>query len=157
MGVRASFGDVITLADTAGTLWSGESKAVFFEPFGPNTEVSAPLAGIVRYADDFGVYGKSVILDHGVGISSMYFGLIDISVEPGVLIEQGKPLGRMGNSGLSWATLLGAMVFVRGVPVDPREWFDLQLYRSVIESPLNQAKDKLGIVRPASSSLVGAP
>ena len=119
--------------------------------------MSAPLAGIVRYADDFGVYGKSVILDHGVGISSMYFGLIDISVEPGVLIEQGKPLGRMGNSGLSWATLLGAMVFVRGVPVDPREWFDLQLYRSVIESPLNQAKDKLGIVRPASSSLVGAP
>ena len=154
MGVRASFGDLLTLADTVGTLWSGNSNAVFFEPFGPSTVVSAPFAGIVRYADDFGVYGKSVILDHGVGISSMYFGLIDISVESGVLIEQGRPLGRMGNTGLTWATLLGAMVFVHGVPVDPREWFDLQLYRLVIDTPLNQARDKLDIPYPTSLTRV---
>jgi len=73
---------------------SGEDIAA---PLG--AEVHASNTGKVILADDLFFSGKSIILDHGWGIYTMYFHLSEIGVHPGGIVRKGQLIGRVGASG----------------------------------------------------------
>ena len=83
------------------------------------TPILASNAGSVILVDDFFFSGKSVILDHGQGVYSMYFHLSEILVREGEKISKGDVLGQVGSTGRSTGPHLHWGVRVRGAKVDP--------------------------------------
>lgn len=66
----------------------------------PGTPVLAAADGIVSMVDqDMFLTGKTLILDHGYGLSTTYMHMSDITVAPGQQVKQGEMIGRVGASG----------------------------------------------------------
>jgi murein DD-endopeptidase MepM/ murein hydrolase activator NlpD len=86
----------------------------------PGTPVTATAGGVVRFAGAAEAYGKTIILDHGLGIESRYAHLQQISVASGQRVERGQLIGLSGNTGRSTAPHLHYEVQVNGRAVDPR-------------------------------------
>ena len=80
--------------------------------------------GVVVYADDLGIYGNCVIVDHGLGVQSLYAHLSSIDVRVGERVDKGRPLGRSGMTGLAAGDHLHFTMLVNGHPVNPVEWWD---------------------------------
>ena len=92
------------------------------------TPVLAAHNGIVRLADDHFFSGKSVILDHGSGLFTLYFHLNESGVREGAAVKRGEIIGKVGASGrvtgphLHWGTVLaGARVNPLGLLSLPPE------------------------------------
>ncbi len=86
--------------------------------------VHASNAGVVVHADFLGIYGNCVILDHGLGVQSLYAHLSTIGVKVGDSVTKGHELGRTGVTGLAGGDHLHFTILVQGVPVNPVEWWD---------------------------------
>lgn len=85
------------------------------------TEVLAANHGRVVLTGDYFFAGKSVVLDHGGGLYTMYFHLSELKVDAGAMVRRGDVLALSGMSGrvtgphLHWAARLGT------ARVDPME------------------------------------
>jgi murein DD-endopeptidase MepM/ murein hydrolase activator NlpD len=86
--------------------------------------VHASNAGVVVHADFLGIYGNCVILDHGLGVQSLYAHLSSIGVKPGDTVTKGQELGRTGATGLAGGDHLHFTMLLQGTPVNPVEWWD---------------------------------
>ena len=76
------------------------------------------------YADELGIYGNCVIVDHGMGVQSLYAHLSSIGVEPGAKVEKEQELGRSGMTGLAGGDHLHFTMLINGQMVNPVEWWD---------------------------------
>jgi murein DD-endopeptidase MepM/ murein hydrolase activator NlpD len=81
--------------------------------------VQAANNGRVALVGDFFFSGKSVFLDHGQGIYSMYFHLSKIRVVEGQELQKGEVLGLVGMTGRATGPHLHWGVRVGGACVDP--------------------------------------
>ena len=86
--------------------------------------IEAANTGRVILADYFGIYGNSVLIDHGAGLVSLYAHLSSVDVEVGQMVGKKEILGRSGATGLAGGDHLHFGLFVHGVPVNPIEWWD---------------------------------
>ena len=86
--------------------------------------VLAAHNGVVVHAGDLGIYGNCVILDHGLGVQSLYAHLSSIDVKPGDQLEKGRRLGASGMTGLAAGDHLHFTMLVGGRLVNPVEWWD---------------------------------
>jgi murein DD-endopeptidase MepM/ murein hydrolase activator NlpD len=86
--------------------------------------VLAANTGVVVYAADLGIYGNTVMVDHGLGVQSLYAHLSSIDVKEGDRVEKGHVLGRSGMTGLAGGDHLHFTMLVNGQPVNPVEWWD---------------------------------
>jgi murein DD-endopeptidase MepM/ murein hydrolase activator NlpD len=109
-----------------------------------NAELRASNGGIVVFADDFGIYGETVILDHGFGLMTLYGHLSSIAVQVGDKVEKGTKLGRTGETGLAGGDHLHFEFRLAGTPVTPFEWLDPGWIKSHIEGQIEFAKGQLG-------------
>lgn len=90
----------------------------FHADFGQPIYASAP--GVVQIASTFGGYGRTVVLDHGEGLLTLYAHMSVIGVESGDQVERGDILGFVGSTGLSTGPHLHFEVWVEGkTAVDP--------------------------------------
>jgi len=80
--------------------------------------------GKVVFADELGIYGNCVIVDHGMGLQSLYAHLSSIEVKAGQDVEKEQPLGRSGMTGLAGGDHLHFTMLVNGHMVNPVEWWD---------------------------------
>jgi murein DD-endopeptidase MepM/ murein hydrolase activator NlpD len=80
--------------------------------------------GKVLFADELGIYGNCVILDHGMGVQSLYAHLSSIEVQAGQTVEKEQTLGRSGMTGLAGGDHLHFTMLVNGRMVNPVEWWD---------------------------------
>lgn len=87
-------------------------------------EIQAANDGIVKLARFFGIYGNTVVIDHGYGLMTLYGHLSTIAVEEGERVERGQTIGRSGQTGLAGGDHLHFTVLLGGLPVDPQEWWD---------------------------------
>lgn len=77
------------------------------------TPIHAPAAGEVIETGHFYFNGKTVFLDHGRGLISIFSHMDSIEVETGQRVEQGERLGTVGMTGrvtgphLHWSVSLG--------------------------------------------------
>jgi murein DD-endopeptidase MepM/ murein hydrolase activator NlpD len=86
--------------------------------------VHASNAGLVLHADFLGIYGNCVIIDHGLGVQSLYAHLSSIGVKPGDTVTKGQEIGRTGATGLAGGDHLHFTMLLQGTPVNPVEWWD---------------------------------
>jgi murein DD-endopeptidase MepM/ murein hydrolase activator NlpD len=86
--------------------------------------VHAANSGVVVHADYLGIYGNCVIIDHGLGVQSLYAHLSQIGVKVGEQVKKDQEIGRTGSTGLAGGDHLHFTMLVDGVPVNPVEWWD---------------------------------
>ena len=89
-----------------------------------NMKVVAANRGKVLFADELGIYGNCVILDHGMGVQSLYGHLSSFSVKAGDTVEKEQELGHSGMTGLAGGDHLHFTMLVNGQMVNPVEWWD---------------------------------
>ncbi|OFW08701.1 MAG: hypothetical protein A3H96_08535 [Acidobacteria bacterium RIFCSPLOWO2_02_FULL_67_36] len=87
-------------------------------------KIVAANRGSVVFADNLGIYGTCVIIDHGMGVQSLYGHLSSIGVKAGDLVEKEQELGRSGMTGLAGGDHLHFTMLVNGHMVNPVEWWD---------------------------------
>lgn len=83
------------------------------------TTIQAPAAGRVIEVGDYFFNGKTVLIDHGQGLVTLYCHLEQIEVQRGAQVQTGDSLGRVGMSGRATAPHLHWGVSLNGVRVDP--------------------------------------
>jgi len=83
------------------------------------TPVLASNRGVVVLVDELFFSGKSVILDHGWGLYSMYFHLSETLVSYGDRVSTGTLLGHVGTTGRSSGPHLHWGIILKGARVDP--------------------------------------
>jgi murein DD-endopeptidase MepM/ murein hydrolase activator NlpD len=83
------------------------------------TPVKAAATGVVSLTGEHFFAGKSVYIDHGHDIISMYFHLDSISVQEGQTIAKGDILGRVGATGRATGPHLHWGVRIQNTPIDP--------------------------------------
>ncbi len=86
--------------------------------------VEAANSGTVAFAGDLGIYGNAVILDHGLGLFSLYGHLSAIDVKVGDSVTKRQILGKTGETGLAAGDHLHFGIYLDGVAVLPVEWWD---------------------------------
>lgn len=86
--------------------------------------VEAANRGRVVFADYLGIYGNTVILDHGQGVFSLYAHLSQIDVPLNAMVEKGSIIGHTGHTGMAGGDHLHFSMLVNGIFVDPVEWWD---------------------------------
>lgn len=86
--------------------------------------VPAANNGQVVFTGFFGIYGQTVIIDHGMGLQTLYAHLREIDVKPGQDVKKGDPIGKTGTTGLAGGDHLHFGVLVFGHETSPIEWWD---------------------------------
>jgi len=89
-----------------------------------NSEVPAANSGSVIFADRLGIYGNTVVIDHGQGLASAYSHLNSINVKIGQEVVKGDIVGLTGQTGLAGGDHLHFAILVNGEFVNPIEWWD---------------------------------
>jgi murein DD-endopeptidase MepM/ murein hydrolase activator NlpD len=101
---------------------NGEPRSPHFglDIAGPTgAEIRAPADGVVTLAEpDLFFTGRTLILDHGLGLTSLYAHLSASSVEVGKRVRQGEVIGRIGATGRVTGPHLHWGLFWNATPVD---------------------------------------
>ena len=105
-----------------------------------NALVLASNGGTVLHADYFGIYGNSVIIDHGMGLQSLYAHLSAIDVSPGDAVVRAQQIGRSGVTGLAAGDHLHYALLLQGRPINPVEWWDQHWIEERIMRKLREAR-----------------
>ncbi|MBA3360807.1 MAG: M23 family metallopeptidase [Acidimicrobiia bacterium] len=81
--------------------------------------IAASAAGTVILAQTYGGYGRTVVIDHGGGLTTLYAHQSQIAVSVGQIVGRGALVGYVGCSGSCTGPHLHYEVREDGVPVDP--------------------------------------
>jgi murein DD-endopeptidase MepM/ murein hydrolase activator NlpD len=99
----------------------------------------AANSGKVLHAGWLGIYGNCVIIDHGMGIASLYGHLSSIEAKAGDPVKRGQQIGRSGMTGLAGGDHLHFTMLVQGRAVNPVEWWDSHWIADRIDRKLREA------------------
>ncbi|MCW8860136.1 MAG: M23 family metallopeptidase [Deltaproteobacteria bacterium] len=99
-------------------------------------EIIAENSGEVVWSEYLGIYGQCVVIDHGLGLQSLYAHMSQVSVQPGEMVTRGQVIGRSGATGMAGGDHLHLGIIVSGVPVQPIEWWDKSWLENNIDSKL---------------------
>ncbi len=87
-----------------------------------NTPIKASNRGVVILAEKLQEHGNTVMIDHGLGVNSIYLHLGRLKVKPGQTVAKGQVIGLVGTSGISTGNHLHWGIQVHGVAVNPVQW-----------------------------------
>jgi murein DD-endopeptidase MepM/ murein hydrolase activator NlpD len=101
--------------------------------------VTASNRGVVILTKYLGIYGNCVVIDHGLGVQSLYAHLSTIDAKEGDTVEKGQTIGRTGSTGLAGGDHLHFTLLVNGVAVNPVEmwdphWMEDRVFRKIREA-----------------------
>jgi len=95
--------------------------------------VPASNDGVVVFVGTLGIYGSVVLIDHGLGLFSLYGHLSEVSVKEGQYVRKGDIIGRTGRTGLALGDHLHFGIIVHGQEVDPIYWLDPEWLKTNID------------------------
>lgn len=101
-----------------------------------HSPVPAANKGRVAFTGHIGIYGKTVIIDHGFGLFTTYSHLSGISVKQGQIVSKGDIIGRTGNTGLAGGDHLHNGFMIHNTFVNPVEWWDPNWIRNNISNKI---------------------
>ena len=91
---------------------------------GHGQPIKAARSGTVILAATWGGYGRTIVIDHGGGVSTLYAHQASLNVSYGDTVEAGEVIGKVGTSGLSTGPHLHFEVRLGGDPVDPAPYLN---------------------------------
>jgi len=98
--------------------------------------VPAANRGKVVLTENIGIYGKTVIIDHGFGLFSMYSHLSGFGVQEGQIVDRGTVIGQTGTTGFAAGDHLHFGVLVHNTFVNPVEWWDASWIKNNITAKI---------------------
>ena len=101
--------------------------------------VLAANNGVVLNASWLGIYGNCVVIDHGMGVQSLYGHLMSFDVKVGDKVTRGQQIGRSDSTGLAGGDHLHFTMLVGGRMVNPVEWWDPHWISDRVERKLREA------------------
>ena len=101
-----------------------------------HSPVPAANTGKVVFADQLGIYGGTIVIDHGLGLFSMYSHLSQLSASVGQVVEKGQIIGATGQTGLAGGDHLHFGIMIHQTFVNPVEWWDGQWVKNNITSKI---------------------
>jgi murein DD-endopeptidase MepM/ murein hydrolase activator NlpD len=101
--------------------------------------VVAANEGTVLHASWLGIFGNCVVIDHGLGVQSLYGHLSSFDVKVGDAVAKGQQIGRSGMTGLAGGDHLHFTMLLNGRPVNPVEWWDSHWMQDRVERKLHEA------------------
>jgi murein DD-endopeptidase MepM/ murein hydrolase activator NlpD len=123
--VTGSFGERIDPFNGEGAFHTGVDIS---SPFG--TPIVAPADGTVITTSYVTGYGRTIMLDHGYGISTLYGHLSGFAVTEGESVRRGDVIGYVGSSGRSTGSHLHYEVRIHDTPVNPHKYLRTLWVRS---------------------------
>jgi len=146
-------GTFLRMKNAAPMAGFGEERSYWFEGMAVSrsTHLGVDLAstehapiesanhGTVVFAGPLGIYGNAVIVDHGLGLCSLYAHLSEIGVKTGQAVTRGDTLGASGSTGLASGDHLHFSILVGGVFVNPAEWWDAHWIRDNVTGKLTES------------------
>ncbi|MCO6429789.1 MAG: M23 family metallopeptidase [Deltaproteobacteria bacterium] len=103
-----------------------------------NDAVVAANEGVVVLAEEFGIYGNTILIDHGLGLFTLYGHLSSMAVSKDDTVSRGQEIGRSGETGLAGGDHLHFEFRLREVPITPIEWWDAKWINDNIEGKLEE-------------------
>jgi len=123
--VTGSFGERIDPFNGEGAFHSGvDIGSSYGHP------ILAPADGLVTVTDTMGGYGKTIMIDHGSGISTRYGHLSGYAVTAGQRVQRGDVIGYVGESGRSTGPHLHYEVRINDTPVNPYKYLRMTVAHS---------------------------
>ena len=101
-----------------------------------HADVPAANRGKVVHAGDLGIYGQCIIIDHGLGLQSIYGHLSRIGVKQGDTVEKGQIIASSGATGMAGGDHLHFEVTISGQSVNPIEWWDAHWIKNNVAGKL---------------------
>jgi murein DD-endopeptidase MepM/ murein hydrolase activator NlpD len=102
--------------------------------------VAAAAAGTVVNASWLGIYGNCIIIDHGLGVQSLYGHLMSFDVKVGDTVTRAQVIGRSDSTGLAGGDHLHFTLLVGGQMVNPVEWWDPHWMTDRVDRKLKEAR-----------------
>lgn len=106
-----------------------------------HSPIPAANRGKVVFAGSIGIYGKTVMIDHGFGLQSMYAHLSSYNVKEKQMVSKGEIIGCTGITGLAGGDHLHYSILIHNTFVNPIEWWDKAWIKNNISSKINNAKE----------------
>jgi murein DD-endopeptidase MepM/ murein hydrolase activator NlpD len=104
-----------------------------------NVPIAAANDGVVLYAAWLGIYGNMIVVDHGLGVQSLYGHLQSYDVTVGDRVSRGQIIGRSDSTGLAGGDHLHFTMLVNGGMVNPVEWWDPHWMQDRVDRKLKEA------------------
>ncbi|HEX5421411.1 MAG TPA: M23 family metallopeptidase, partial [Gammaproteobacteria bacterium] len=101
--------------------------------------VTAANSGRVLHAGWLGIFGNCVIIDHGMGVQSLYGHMSSVDVKVGQTVDKGQRIGREGSTGLAGGAHVHFTMLVNGHAVSPIDWWSQQWIDDRIMRKLHEA------------------
>lgn len=105
-----------------------------------HSPVPATNRGKVVFTETVGIYGKTIIIDHGFGLFSSYSHLSHIGVQKGQMVSKGDIIGRTGTTGLAVGDHLHFGMLVHNTFVNPLEWWDMSWIENNVLTRIKNVK-----------------
>ena len=105
-----------------------------------HSPVPSSNSGKVVFTGHLGIYGKTVVIDHGFGVFSTYSHLSAFSVKQGQVVSKGDTIGRTGSTGLAGGDHLHFGIMVHNTFVNPVEWWDAAWIKNNISTKIETVK-----------------
>ena len=86
--------------------------------------IEASNSGVVVFTGDLGLYGNAIIIDHGLGLFTLYGHCSQIDVKVGDSVAKRAIIGKTGETGFAGGDHLHFGVYLDGVAILPVEWWD---------------------------------
>jgi Membrane proteins related to metalloendopeptidases len=115
--VTGSFGERIDPFNGEGAFHTGVDIST-----GIGTPVVAPADGTVESAQFENGYGRTLVLDHGHGVTTLYGHLSGFAVSPGESVHRGDVVAYVGSTGRSTGPHLHYEVRIHNTPVNPHKY-----------------------------------
>ena len=103
-----------------------------------NNPIAAANDGVVMMAEFFGIYGNTIVIDHGYGLLSLYGHMSSFAVKEGDPVKRGQIIGQSGATGLAGGDHLHFSMVLQGEQVDAREWWDPHWIQDRVMAKLRQ-------------------
>lgn len=95
--------------------------------------------GRVIFNDYLGIYGNSIIIDHGFGLASLYAHTSSQSVELGDMVKAGQHIANTGSTGAVFGDHLHFGILVQGMEANPNEWLDANWIKLNLTNTIDSA------------------
>lgn len=121
--------------------------------------ILAAASGRVLLAGFLGIYGNTIIIDHGYGLMTLYAHLSSMDVAKGALIQKDQKIANSGATGLAAGDHLHFSMLIQGIQTNPIEfwdqhWIDDHVYLRIGKDAFQSSDDRS---QPPSQKTVAEP